>query len=150
MSNNPKTYVDVAGQPEDVQNLVAAVTTAHDRREACKDELKKADEEFARLEQELAPRLIDLGLSVRTDRWVLSAVRSVSWHSPITRRGEIVDIVKAGIPNLVKETVNAGSLNAHLRKEEAALDAEGPAWWARLKAVLERSEELALSMTKAK
>jgi hypothetical protein len=120
-----------------------------ERVEEHKSALRLAEEERDRLEVEIATRLEAAGMdSLPHQRWVFSPKRTVQWKVVTEERETVVRLVKEGAPELVKETVNAASLAAFLRREEERLARETPRWWQGLEPLLERSESLSLSVRK--
>jgi hypothetical protein len=132
-----------------IEALCQELSAAYNLREECRLRLKTAEEDFDRVEEQLAARLESAGKSeIRHDRWVLMPKRTVSWRTPEDRKEDVLDLVRVGAPSLVRESVNASSLNAYLRREEERLDADTPAWWVSLRSMLSRTESLGLSMRK--
>jgi hypothetical protein len=139
----PSTKTDDAA----VEALCQELSAAFAHRDECRQRLKAAEEDFDRIEEQLAALLESSGMSeVRHDRWILAPKRTVTWRTPEDHKEDMISLIREGAPSLVKETVNASSLNAFLRREEERLDEETPAWWVSLKTMLTRSESLGLSM----
>lgn len=141
----PSTDTDDAA----IEALCQELSAAHARRDECRQRLKAAEDDFDRVEEQLAALLESAGTTeIRHDRWVLAPKRTVTWRTPEDHKDDMILLIREGAPALVRETVNASSLNAYLRREEERLDEESPPWWVSLKTMLTRSESLGLSMRK--
>jgi hypothetical protein len=141
----PSTTTDDAA----IEALCLELSAAFARRDECRQRLKAAEEDFDRVEEQLAALLEGAGMSeIRHERWVLAPKRTVTWRTPEDHKEDMLSLIREGAPSLVRETVNSSSLNAFLRREEERLDEESPAWWVSLKTMLTRSESLGLSMRK--
>ena len=141
----PSTKTDDAA----VETLCQELSVAFARRDECRQQLKAAEEDFDRIEEQLAALLESAGTTeIRHDRWILAPKRTVTWRTPEDHKDDMILLIREGAPTLVRETVNASSLNAYLRREEERLDEESPPWWVSLKTMLTRSESLGLSMRK--
>ena len=142
---SPTTKTDDAA----VEALCQELSAAFARRDECRQRLKAAEEDFDRVEEQLASLLEGAGTTeLPYERWVLAPKRTVTWRTPEDHKEDIILLIREGAPTLVRETVNASSLNAYLRREEERLDEESPPWWVSLKTMLTRSESLGLSMRK--
>ena len=132
-----------------IEALCLELSSAFTHRDECRQRLKAAEEDFDRVEEQLAALLQNAGRTeVRHDRWILAPKHTVTWRTPEDHKEDMISLVREGAPSLVKETVNSSSLNAFLRREEERLEEETPAWWVSLKTMLARSETLGLSMRK--
>jgi hypothetical protein len=138
-----------SGSPPDLPTLCTELAAVLERVEEHKSALRLAEERRDRLELEIATRLEAAGMeSLLHDRWTFTPKRTVQWKVVTEQRDEVVRLVKEGAPELVKETVNASSLAAFLRREEARLARDAPHWWRDLEPLLERTESLSLSVRK--
>jgi hypothetical protein len=141
----PRTNPDDAA----IETLCQALSAAYARRDDCRQRLKAAEEDFDRVEEQLAALLESAGTTeIRYERWTLAPKRTITWRTPEDHKEDMIVLIREGAPSLVRETVNASSLNAYLRREEERLDEESPEWWVSLKTMLTRSESLGLSMRK--
>ncbi|HVS15747.1 MAG TPA: hypothetical protein VMV46_17630 [Thermoanaerobaculia bacterium] len=133
----------------DLPTLLAELSDTYDRREEHKRQLDEASARFSEIEDQIARLMVATGTeSLQHDRWTLAPKHTVSWKVPSSAKDRVLQLVKQGAPELVKETVNHMSLNGFLRKEEERLELERPAWWADLEPLLERAESLTLSLRK--
>ena len=106
-----------------IEALCKELSTAFAFRDECRQRLKAAEEDFDRVEEQLAALLENARMSeVRHDRWILAPKRTVTWRTPEDHKEDMLSLVREGAPSLVKETVNSSSLNAFLRREEERLD----------------------------
>lgn len=131
----------------EIEELCGAVLEARDARDKLKTELYALDEKVSAAETKLSAALSDE--KVTHEGFTFAKSTTVSWKTLKDSKDKLLALIKQGVPELVKESVNASSLSAYLRKNEATLEADAPAWWAQAKGYVERSESEKLSIRKA-
>ncbi len=133
----------------DIETLCDQILEAREAREELKNQLATAETALAEIEGQLAVKLADDGEKVSHGGYSFSSAAKVSWKTRSDGKEKLLGLLKEGAPELVKETVNAASLNSFLKKNEAALEDAQPAWWASAKECVDRNETQALSVRKA-
>jgi hypothetical protein len=131
-----------------VDELCDAVIAARAAKEELKAQLHACEKTLDEAESKLAESLGDEKVS--HGDFTFSSSKKVSWKTIKEGKEKLVALLKEGAPELVKESVNAASLNSFLKKNEEQLEADSPKWWKDAKGCVERSESLALSVRKAK
>jgi len=122
-----------------VADLAAKLLETRDRRDALKATLGAVDLEVAAAESELATAMTAAGLRSfeHRGRALVPRLRE-TWSSRPGRQAEVVAILKAHIPSIVRETVHPATLNRFLGDRRAELATSS--WWASLEPCLTRTE----------
>lgn len=133
----------------DNNDLCDQVLACRSARDEIKAQLAAAEKELETAEAALAKALGAADESVEHGGFKFSATTTVSWRMKSEGKDELIALFKSGAPEVVKESINAATLNSYLRKHEAALDEESASWWESAKSSLDRSEKQSLSVRKA-
>ncbi len=133
----------------DIETLCDQILEAREAREELKNQLASAETALAEIESQLAAKLADADEKVSHGGYSFTSSTKVSWKTRSDGKEKLLGLLKEGAPELVKETVNAASLNSFLKKNEAALEEGQPDWWTQAKECVDRSESQALSVRKA-
>ncbi len=129
-----------------IEELCEAVLEARAARDKIKEELEHCGDALAAAEEKLKVALQDNKVS--HGGFTFSMSEKVSWKTPKENKVALLELLKEGVPELVKESVNASTLNAYLRKNEETLESDTPSWWSKAKKFVERTETKSLSVRK--
>ncbi len=132
----------------EIETLCDEVLAARSAREELKNQLATAETALGEVEDKLAALLASSDEKVTHGGFSFSSASKVSWKTLTKEKEQLLTLLKKGAPELVKETVNAASLNSFLKKNEAALEDSNPDWWEPAKKCMERKEVQALSVRK--
>ncbi len=132
-----------------MEELCDQVLAARAQRDDLKGQLGACEKALDDAEAKLSATLAEGDGKCTHAGYSFSSSVSVSFKTVKDAKDKLVGLLKEGAPELVQETVNAASLSAFLRKNEKALDADKPNWWAKAKKLVERSESVTLSVRKA-
>ncbi len=132
-----------------IEELCEEVIEARAKRGDLKTELDVVDGRLKELEERLANQMIEGDAkAARVGGFEFSATTKINWKPVAAQRDALVAALKDGAPELVKESVNASTLAAYLRKHETQLEKESPSWWDAAKSCVQRTESAALSVRK--
>lgn len=135
---------------KNTEELCDKVLAARTHRDELKSKVDEADAALQELESQLTEAVAgEKGAKVKHGGFTFSSATKVSWKTNSDSKDRLLSILKEGVPELVKESVNASSLSSYLRKNEDSLEEDAPSWWASAKECLSRSEATSLSVRKA-
>jgi len=135
----------------ELETLCSEVLAARSAKDELKSQLAAADKELSKLEASLATLIgAEDGNKISHEGFTFSATSTVNWKTVKDGKDKLLQLLKQGAPELVKESVNSATLSAFLRKNESTLDDSNPEWWTSAKNCLERSEKQSLSVRKGK
>lgn len=132
----------------EIETLCDEVLASRSAREELKNQLATAETALGEVEDKLAALLATAEGKVTHSGFTFTSAAKVSWKTISKEKDQLLTLLKDGAPELVKETVNAASLNSYLKKNESALEDSSPSWWASAKECLERKESQSLSVRK--
>ena len=142
-------YVRSRVMGKSVEELCEEVIAARDKRAALKAELDRVEGALKDIEDQLVARMVeeDCG-ATRVGGFEFSSTTKVNWKPVAAKRDDLIVALKQGVPELVKETVNAATLASYFRKHEQELEKDQPVWWGAAKACVQRVESAGLSVRK--
>lgn len=132
----------------EIETLCDEVLAARSAKEELKNQLATAETALGEVEDKLAALLATSDEKITHAGFSFTSAAKVSWKTLTKGKEQLLTLLKEGAPELVKETVNAASLNSYLKKNEAALDDSNPSWWESAKECMERKETQSLSVRK--
>jgi hypothetical protein len=136
------------GMATEIETLCDEVLAARSAREELKNQLATAETAMGEVEDKLAALLASSEEKITHGGFSFTSASKVSWKTVSASKDELLTLLKEGAPELVKETVNAASLNSYLKKNESALEDSNPTWWSSAKDCMERKETQSLSIRK--
>ena len=146
---------EALGMTEQLTELCRKVAAARASKAELKAKIDKVNDELGELEASLATLIATevgtgKGKNVNHDGMVFSSSVKVAWKIEKDGKDKLIVLLKEGAPELVKESVNASTLAAYLRKNESKLEKAVPDWWESAKKLLNREETPTLSVRKGK
>ena len=134
-----------------IEQLCEAVLAAQDKRDAAKSVYEKADKAFTDVQEELTAAMVDIGQDKASFGEKNFATRiKVTWKQDAAAKDAVLKLLKAEAPEVVKESVHSATLSKFMTDRDSEFGDSGPAWWARLRESVQKTETTALSITKKK
>lgn len=135
----------------DIDELATSVIQAQEAHDAAKKVLDDAKGALATAKEALAKAMVDSETPKLSHEGRKFATNTkVSWKTRSAHKDDLLVLLKAEAPDVVKESVHAATLNKFMNDKEKEWSDAGPEWWGRAREFVERNEETVLSITKSK
>ena len=136
---------------ENIDKLCEAVLEARDHRDMVKSNLDKAEATAREAEVALRDAMVGVGQEKASFGERNFAVKTkVSWKTLAANQTALFGVLRKQAPEILKESVHNATLSKFMKDREAEFHDEAPPWWGELTGLVERREESALSITKAR
>jgi hypothetical protein len=134
-----------------IEELCTSVLTAQDARDGAKKTLDEATEALNAAKSALASAMVDAGTAkTALDGRKFATSTKISWKTRSAHKDDLLSLLRTEAPQVVKESVHAGTLNKFMNEKEKEWSEGGPEWWTKARDYVERSEDTVLSITKSK
>lgn len=134
-----------------IDELCTSVIQAQEAHDAAKATLDDAKSALNAAKEALAKAMVESETPKKTHEGRKFATSTkVSWKTRSAHKDDLLVLLKAEAPEVVKESVHAATLNKFMNDKEKEWQAEGPEWWGKARDYVERSEDTVLSITKTK